>query len=82
MSASRVEVSPRRATIWRLATAGNLTVAEVTGVLDWVPGVDPSVRCRVYSAAARCGVELPPCEKVNPHHPRLRYQRSAQGAAR
>jgi len=82
VSASRVEVSPRRATIYRLAMAGNLSAADVAGVLDWTPGVDPAVRCRVFSAAARCGVELPPCEAVNPHHPRLRRHRGAQGAAR
>ena len=76
MTADRVEVSPRRATIYRLATAANLTAADVAGVLDWT-GTDGDVRVRVYSAAARCGINLPSCEQVDPHHPRLRRQRAA-----
>ncbi len=59
----------RRAVLWRLCEASALPLVAVSRVFDWSPDVDPDERVRVYRAAARAGIELPPLAVARPMLP-------------
>lgn len=59
----------RRAVLWRLCTESGLSLGPVSRVYDWAHNVTPDERLRVYRAAARAGVELPPLAVARPMLP-------------
>lgn len=74
----------RRAVLWRLCTESGLSLGPVSRVYDWAHNVTPDERLRVYRAAARAGVELPPLAVARPMLPpaacdATRYAMSEQG---